>query len=194
MLAGKGYENVFNLSGGIKAWQNAVAVGPEDTGMHLFTGDESALSIVITAFGLERGLQDFYRQMMGKVDQQSVRQLLSRLADIEVLHQEKLLSLYMQLSGVDDLTLESFAEKIVTPEMEGGMTTDQYLALYNIDFQSATEILGIAMAIEAQALDLYLRAAEQTPDPEGGDILYQIAQEERGHMARLSQYIDQHKE
>jgi len=194
MLSGQGFDNIYNLSGGIKAWQKTVAVGPEDTGMHLFSGKESVVEIIVVAYGLERGLQDFYLRMMESVGQQSARQLLSRLADIEVLHQERLLSLFKELSGDDSITKQSFAEKVVQPQMEGGMTTEQYLALYDIDFQSVTEILGMAMAIEAQALDLYLRAAEKAPDREGGEVLYQIAQEERGHMVRLSQYIDEQKE
>jgi rubrerythrin len=194
MLSGKGFEHIYNLSGGIKAWQKAVAVGPEDTGMHLFTGDESATDAIIIGFGLECGLQQFYQQMTEKISRQSAKQLFSRLADIEVLHQERLLALYKKLSGEDELTLASFKGKVVHPEMEGGLTTEQYLALYDLDFQSELDILGMAMSIEAQALDLYLRAAGKAGHNEAGEVLFQIAQEERSHMARLGQYIDQQQD
>ena len=40
MLAGKGFSRVYNLSGGIKAWEKATAIGPEDLGMEFFTGKE----------------------------------------------------------------------------------------------------------------------------------------------------------
>ena len=56
---------------------------------------------------------------------------------------------------------DDFAAKIVTPAMEGGLTTDEYLQLYKTDLDSETEVLSLALAIEAQALDLYLRAAEK---------------------------------
>jgi rubrerythrin len=50
------------------------------------------------------------------------------------------------------------------------------------------------MAIEAQALDLYLRAAEKSADAQCRKVLLRIAEEERGHIAHLSTYIDSHAE
>ncbi len=78
--------------------------------------------------------------------------------------------------------------------MEGGLTTEEYLQLYKIDLDSELEVLGMALAIEAQALDLYLRAGERSDKEETRKILLQIADEERSHIARLSNYIDQHQE
>jgi rubrerythrin len=79
--------------------------------------------------------------------------------------------------------------------MEGGLTTEEYLQLYNTDLESENEVLGLALAIEAQALDLYSRAARSSQGHEGfRKILLRIAEEEREHMARLSRYIDQHQD
>ena len=60
MLSGKGYDKIYNLSGGIKAWGKEVAVGPEFTGLHLFPEEISAEDAIITGFSLEMGLRDFY--------------------------------------------------------------------------------------------------------------------------------------
>jgi len=38
VLAAKGFREVMNLSGGIKAWNSQKAVGPEDQGLSLFSG------------------------------------------------------------------------------------------------------------------------------------------------------------
>ena len=38
MLAGKGFENVLNMAGGIKAWDDPVAMGPQEQGLALFDG------------------------------------------------------------------------------------------------------------------------------------------------------------
>ncbi len=79
--------------------------------------------------------------------------------------------------------------------MEGGLTTEEYLQLYKTDLESETEVLGLALAIEAQALDLYSRAAQRSKEHEGfRKVLLQIAEEERSHMARLSEYIDRHQD
>jgi rubrerythrin len=194
MLAGKGFDKIYNLSGGIKAWEKAVAVGPEDVGLHLFSGVTSSEEAIITGFGLEAGLRDFYSSMQKRVANESTQSLFAMLADIELLHQERLIKLYVASTGTD-ISLEDFAQKIAEPAMEGGLTTEEYLQLYHLDLESEIEVLGLALAIEAQALDLYSRAAQRSKNNEGyRNVLLQIAEEERGHIAKLSSYIDQHKD
>ncbi len=179
------------MSGGIKAWGKEMAVGSEDTGLHLFAGVASSEEAIITGFGLETGLRDFYLSMQKKVSREATKSLFGKLADIELLHQEQLVKLYAEITGIS-VSVSAFAEKIAKPAMEGGLTTEEYLRLYKTDLDSELEVLGLALAIEAQALDLYVRAAER-----GGDsrkVLLRIAGEERSHIARLSQYIDQQQD
>ena len=77
--------------------------------------------------------------------------------------------------------------------MEGGLTTEEYLQLYQTDLESETEVLGMALAIEAQALDLYSRAAQQSENSqEFRTVFLQIAEEERHHIVKLSEYMDQY--
>ncbi len=192
-LVRKGFSKVYNLTGGIKAWKKEVAVGPEDTGLHLFTNEESPKEAIIAGFGLEMGLRDFYLSMQATVARESTKALFGKLADIEILHQQRLVELYQQISGTA-ITLAEFTKKIVEPAMEGGLTTEEYLQLYKIDREVETEVLGLALAIEAQALDLYLRAAERSDNVETKQVLLQIADEERSHIARLSNYIDQQQD
>lgn len=193
MLAGKGFSKVYNLTGGIKAWGKEVAVGGQETGLHLFTREATPEQAVLVGFGLEMGLRDFYLSMQAKVSRESTKTLFGKLADIEILHQQRLVELYMDLTG-STITKTEFAQKIAKPAMEGGLTTEEYLQLYKIDLDSELEVLGMALAIEAQALDLYLRAGERSDKEETREILLQIADEERSHIARLSNYIDQHQE
>jgi rubrerythrin len=193
MLRGRGFENVYNLTGGIKAWQKEVAVGPETTGLHLFSAEVNAREAIITGFGLEMGLRDFYLSMQSKVSQHTTKTLFGKLADVEIIHQERLVKLYSEVTG-EAVTINEFAEKFAAPTMEGGITTEDYLQLYETDLDSEIEVLSLALAIEAQALDLYLRAAERSPQEGTRQVLYQIADEERSHIARLSEHIDQQLE
>lgn len=191
-MSGKGFKNLYNLSGGIKAWKKEVAVGPEDVGLHLFSGGTSPEEALITGFGLEAGLRDFYISMQKKVTNESTKALFGMLADLEILHQERLVKLYVASTGVD-ISREDFAQNIAGPAMEGGLTTEEYLQLYTTDLESETEVLGMALAVEAQALDLYSRAAQRSEkNEEFRNVLLQIAAEERSHMAKLSDYMDQH--
>jgi rubrerythrin len=193
MLSGKGFRKVYNLTGGIKAWKKEVAVGPEETGLHLFTREESPEEAIVIGFGLEMGLRDFYLSMQSKVSLESTKALFGKLADIEIVHQQRLIELYAQMTGTV-LTMTEFAEKIAEPALEGGLTTEEYMQLYAVDVDSEIEVLGLALAIEAQALDLYLRAAAQSDKQATKQVLLQIAEEERSHIARLSSYIDHQQE
>jgi sulfur-carrier protein adenylyltransferase/sulfurtransferase len=191
MLAGKGFGKIYNLSGGIKAWGKEVAVGSEDTGLHIFSGVASPEEAIVTGFGLETGLREFYLSMQKQVTRESTRSLFGKLADIELLHQERLVKLYCEITG-STISTTDFAAKIAEPAMEGGLTTEEYLQLYKTDLESELEVLGLALAIEAQALDLYVRAADR--GGESRKVLLQIADEERSHINRISEYIDHQKD
>jgi len=190
LLAGKGFSKIYNLSGGIKAWEKVTATGPEDQGMELFDGRESAEQSIIVAYGLEEGLRDFYLTMAQKSPQEKASALFVKLADIETLHQDRLLALYNQATG-HQVSQEDFADTIVSSALEGGMTTEEYLARFHPDFNSMADILSLAMSIEAQALDLYQRAANKAKDLKTRDALQQIANEERTHIQYLADYMDQ---
>lgn len=190
MLAGKGFTKIYNLSGGIKAWEKATAVGSEDQGMEFFTGQESAEDSIIAAYGLEEGLREFYLTMQDKTSEQEAINLFAKLADIEILHQERLVQMYNEMTG-KEVGMADFSADTVAPALEGGMSTQEYLDRFHPDLNSTTDILSLAMSIEAQALDLYQRASDKAKDVGSRDALQQIANEERAHLQRLADYMDQ---
>jgi rubrerythrin len=190
MMAGKGFKRIYNLSGGMKAWQNETAIGPPELGLDLFTGAETSEQTIIIGYGLEQGLREFYLEMAAQVSSLGSKSLFTRLADIEILHQQQLVALYKQVSGTE-LSRTDFETKLVQPAMEGGLTTTEYLLRFNPDLEQEQDILGLAMSIEGQALDLYERGADQTTDTAIRDILKQIAREERSHIAQLAKHIDE---
>ena len=99
MLAGKGFENVMNMAGGIRAWDNPVAMGSEEQGLALFDGAESPEDTLLIAYSLEAGLRDFYLSMTEKVQAIPVRNLFQKLSDIEIKHQDRLFDEYLLVSG-----------------------------------------------------------------------------------------------
>jgi rubrerythrin len=192
MLAGKGFTKIYNLSGGIKAWEKEIAYGPADHGMALFSGNERVEDCIIVAYGLEEGLRDFYLTMQEQTTDSNARSLFAKLAEIEVLHQQRLVKIYGEVTG-SQVEMTEFADSIVSPGMEGGMTTREYLARFHPDLSSLTDILSLAMSIEAQALDLYQRASFTASDTEAKKVLQQIANEERVHIQYLADYMDQYQ-
>jgi rubrerythrin len=188
MLAGKGFSDVINMAGGIKAWNSNKAIGPEDLGLDLFTGQETPRETLIVAYSLEEGLREFYVSMVPKVKNDDARQLFEKLSTIEVKHQDRIFAEYCKIAGTDE-NRDEFEKNVVAPAMEGGLTTEEYLKLYDPDLEVAQEVISLAMAIEAQALDLYQRASERAASEESRAALAQIASEERAHIEQLGKLL-----
>lgn len=189
MLSGKGFDQVINLSGGIKAWNDRVAFGPEDQGLELLTGNESIEETLIIAYSLEAGLQDFYLTMIDKVSADAVKSLFRKLSDIEVIHQNRILEEYIQITG-KEIDRDTFESGKVAKAVEGGLTTDEYIRLFKPDWNAVPDIVDLAMSIEAQALDLYSRAANRSTDDRSRAAMKKIAEEERVHLEQLAKLMD----
>ena len=65
-----------------------------------------------------------------------------------------------------------------------------FTRLFSTDPESVTDIAELAMSIEAQALDLYMRAAEKSRNAQSRDMLMQIAAEEQTHLKQLGKLIE----
>ena len=189
MIAAQGFSDVYNLSGGFKAWKGDAAFGSEEKGLELFTGNESVEETLVVAYSLEEGLRSFYLEMQAKVNNSDTRNLFEKLSEIEVKHQERILEEYRKIT-TSSITREEFEKKVVVSTLEGGLTTEEYTTLFHPNWESVTDIIEVAMSIEAQALDLYLRASERSDEPQSQKVLRQIADEERTHLAQLGKLIE----
>ncbi len=189
MLAGKGFENVYNLSAGFKGWKSEAAFGKEDLGLELFTGDESPEKTLVVAYSLEQGLGDFYLSMIPIVKNDDAKNLFQKLSEIEVKHRDRIFDEYMKISGQSE-SREKFEKNTVGEAIEGGLTTQEYANLFKPDWESIKDIIELAMSIEAQALDLYMRAANKISNLQSKKALTQIADEERMHLIQLGKLMD----
>jgi rubrerythrin len=189
MLSGKGFKQVINVSGGIKAWDDPLAFGSEELGLDLLTGNESIEETLIIAYALEAGLQDFYVTMIDKVAADEVKSLFRKLSDIEVIHQNRILEEYVQITG-KEIDRGTFESEQVEKAVEGGLTTEEYIRLFKPDLNVLSDIVDLAMSIEAQAMDLYTRAANRSADERSRGALNKIAEEERVHLEQLAKLMD----
>ena len=189
MLAGRGFRGVMNLAGGMRAWKGERAFFGEERGLDLFTGTESPEETLIIAYGLERGLEEFYVSMMEEAPQEAVRELFQRLARIEVTHRDRIFDEYVRISG-RMVSQEEFDADLVAPAAEGGMSTGEYIEFFDPDLKSPEGVIDMAMSIEAQALDLYARSSERARQGESRQFLSEMAEEERTHLRQLGQLMD----
>ena len=172
------------------AWDGHGAVGAEEMGLELLTGKESIEETLVAAYSLEAGLRDFYLSMIKKVRQDDIKYLFQKLSKIEIIHQDRIFNEYLQVSG-KQVSREAFENDLVINAVEGGLTTDEYIQMFKPDWESAVDIISLAMSIEAQALDLYTRASERSEDQRSEEALKKIAEEERVHLEQLGKLMDE---
>lgn len=189
-LAGQGFAKVFNLRGGTKAWEGRVAYGDAELGLHLLPADMPLESALAVAYGMEKGLCDFYLGLRERVSGEGARQLFSELSAFEVEHADAVWEAWRRVSE-RDLSREDFEREVVGPELEGGLTGEEYLEAFGVDLENEIEVLSLAMQIEAQAMDLYGRAARRCESAELRAALEAAALEERGHLERLGALLDE---
>jgi rubrerythrin len=188
-LTGRGFKQVYNLKGGIAAWQGHAAAGPVEMGMMLLKGNETPREVICLAYGLEEGLRKFYSMSIELAIAPGVVALLTKLAEIEINHKQRLFDLYLTIDPTA-LNGEAFENRISSELMEGGFDPDKLLEQSMPAFKTAAGVLDFAMMLEAQAMDLYMRYAEKSENPEVQKILFNMGNEEKAHLKSLGDLLD----
>lgn len=184
-LAGKDFASVYNLKGGIKAWQGGQAKGPEEAGLALLTGEEDFEDGLSLAYAMEDGLQQFYRILADRTADPEQQHLYQRLAGFEDLHKARLMDEFSQTHG-RDLLLSGDRADI----MEGGRGIEELLARADALVRTRYDILELAMTLEIQAMDLYSRMARRSLNQDTAGLFLRMADEENQHLAFLAVEMD----
>jgi len=188
-LAGQGFQEVYNLKGGIAAWQGLKAYGPSEMGMITLKGNESSQKVIVLAYGMEQGLADFYSRVHGMTEDQEVKKIIGKLVQIEEKHKDRLFALYQSLEpATQERAL--FEERVVSGVMEGGFTGEEFMEKNRPLLDTVENLLNLAMMLEAQALDLYTRYAQMVEGVQSRSVLHDIAEEEKGHLAALGSLME----
>ena len=184
MLAGQGFKEVYNLSGGIMAWDGGVAEGPVELNLEMVREDETPEAIINLAYGMEQSLASFYRSMETRTKDSELLKLLELLASIEDRHKQYLLELYKSIEPSGS-SREVFEADVSAKIMEGGFDGDTFIQKNEKFLHSVLEMIDLSMMLETQALDLYLRFARKTDNNETKTMLFRIADEEKAHLSSL---------
>ena len=189
LLAGRGFGQVFNLKGGIKAWRGFTAEGPRELNLDLIRGDETPAEIIVVALAMEKGLGRFYSTAAQRVMDQALIDLLQRLAGFEVKHQQALMGLYAQMAP-EDPEGRLLKTGRLAGVMEGGFEIEAFLAQNAAYLNSPTDLLTLAMMLETQAMDLYLRFADKSTEAATREVLFKVATEEKQHLGALADLLE----
>lgn len=187
-LAGEGFAEVYNVSGGIKKWQGRKASGSPLTGLQLIDVDADFQSGLTLSYALEDGLQQFYAGLAGKVVDDEARKLLTRLAGFEDKHKAWLAKEFSLLTGAGAMPNSPQGDQAV---MEGGRSVQQFLARVRPESLAREDIFDMAMMFEVQAMDLYSRLARQAQDDSSRDLFLRLVDEEKMHLGYLAEEYEQ---
>ncbi len=190
MLSGFDFTEVYNLAGGIKAFQGQKATGPQELNLSLIRGDETPAEIIVLAYGMETGLKVFYDTLAAKTPDRELQELFLKLARVEEQHQQRLAGLYRGAKPAgQDLATPVTSE--IPQIMEGGFDLGAFMEKNAPFLQKAADVLELALMLETQALDLYLRLAARSAQAATKDVFFNLATEEKTHLASLGRLLEE---
>jgi len=191
LLANQDFNKVFYLEGGMQAWEGPAAEGPREFHLQFVRGDETPEEIIELSYGMEMGLKTFHETVRSKATDPELVELLGHLIRAEESHMRRLLEVSTKW-GMDPEEISAFKENLESKVMEGGIDIEEFLAKNGSFLQTVTGAIDVAMMVETQALDLYLRMAAESSNVATKEVLFHIAEEEKGHLRALGRALEDH--
>jgi len=192
MLLGAGLKNVLNMEGGIRAWGGDVAHGMPEAGMAYFSPAANAEEIVGLAWALEEGSKLFYQGIAEHFkDDEEAQKMFNWLVSAEKNHEKHLLETYEALTGVQPdfkKLRDKFSDSLNGSVMEGGIAVKE--ALEWIQNKGVSESLEMAIAMEVNAFDLYVKMSRAIKDEPARQIFEMLSEEEQVHLQKLADLLD----
>ncbi|MDO9109187.1 MAG: ferritin family protein, partial [Desulfatirhabdiaceae bacterium] len=169
------------------------ATGPREFHLDFIKGDESPEEIILLAYRMEEGLKKYHETVLAKTDDAALSALLTSLIKAEESHEKTLLELQKSLASPsqeappDDIS--KFSDTGIRL-MEGGIDMNAFMKQNQPFLNDVDGYLDLAMMIETQALDLYLRMAAGSQNELTRKILLRIGNEEKAHLNLLGKYLN----
>lgn len=190
LLAHQGFEDVQHLQGGINAWEEPTAEGPVDFHLSFVSGHESPSDVLRTAYRMEVGLKCFHEEVLARTKEEDLAKVLQVLIKAEEKHMTTVREL-ASTEGLNETQLAREIEESGPQLMEGGFNVSDFLKANERRLSSLTDFVELAMMLETQALDLYLRMAAESRNDRTRKVLLRISDEEKTHLGMLGRYLDE---
>jgi rubrerythrin len=140
--------------------------------------------VIALAWAMEKGAQIFYKTVSENLDDKECREMYADLVRSEDNHKNMLKSLYIDITGKDDIE-GLFDEEADIEYMEGGIKLKE--ALSWAEGKDAYEVMDYLMAMESNSYDLYSKVAEHCDDVNKARVFHKLADEELEHLIRISE-------
>jgi len=158
--------------------------------MAYFTMASGPEELAGLAWALEEGSRRFYAELSGMTDDKDAVKIFQGLAAAEEGHKSALARLYKDLSAEDSRkpSIASVPSEESGDFMEGGIRVSNALSWAR--GKALRETLELALSLETNSYDLYLRMGNQIQEQRARLVFGTIAREEKNHLSRLAALLD----
>ena len=190
MLNGAGLEDVYNMEGGILAYNGLTAVGPPEAGAFCFPENMQPEELIAMAWYIEDGTQRFIQQIEKMEQDPESSELFAHLAEHKVSHKNSLVNLYNKITGA--VAVDVFPESVLPQppaEVMAGCVSVPEALNWARDKQG-TDILELMMSLEANTLDLYLKLGRKVPSEQARSVFIELSEQEKQHLDDIATALE----
>ena len=190
ILNGAGIEDVYNMEGGMLAYNGLVAAGPPEAGVFCFPGNMTPEELIAMAWYIEDGSLTFLDSIKKTVRDAEIKDLLSDLAEHKIDHKESLSGLYQKISG-QSAGKDFPANVLHKPphNVMAGCVSVPEAVNWSRD-KDISEILDLMMALEANTFDLYLKMGRQVASERARSAFMKLSEEESRHLEKIASILE----
>jgi len=174
---------IFNLDGGITAWEGKSL--PDLPRVSLFSESDDFITALRRAANMEKGAYAFYSAIIERHPQSPLAPTVENLQEMERRHARSIHEMMTRHGKVPPF--DDFFAGLPGDIVEGGM---QLQDLLDSDQWSGPQgclaLAEIALDIEYRAFDLYKTLASRAQDPEQEQALLFLSEQEKTHIRLLA--------
>jgi rhodanese-related sulfurtransferase/rubrerythrin len=187
VLTRAGFEDVYSMAGGMRAWQGEVSDVRPEVGTAWFAGAEDLSQTLALGYLLEEATKEFYERLARLLSRDAAAAMFAGMAATEGGHCDMLRKLYRQVSGDEEAQGFPYSVLHQSPGahvVEGGMRLEDAIAWAR--GRKPWEVLEYVAGMEANAYDIYLYATRNAEDDETRQVFEALAEAEKAHLDEVS--------
>jgi rhodanese-related sulfurtransferase/rubrerythrin len=187
-LLSEGFSKVYSMDGGITAWNGHVATGDYTEGLFLLKGRETTEELMSMALALEEGSRMFYTSVAELTSDAKAKSIFTTIAEVEAKHKTNILQAYTLVAGATAAE-DIFNREPLKGVMEGGIRIEDAIGFLNKHGNALLDVLEVAMQVETNSLDLYIKMFREIEDIKAKEIFGGLIEEEKLHLSRLGKLL-----
>jgi rhodanese-related sulfurtransferase/rubrerythrin len=179
--------DIFNLAGGILAWDGGLAV--DQPRIDLFDFQAPPADTLKRAMNLEKGAFNFYRHVERHYADNDWSEIFGKLSKAEIGHARTVYHFWSKMDS-DPPDFDSVFDTLGGDVLEGGISFEKAVDQVSaVQGTACIPLIELALQIEYAAYDLYRTMADRSPAPDARDAFLTLAQAEKNHMQSLIKAI-----